>query len=87
MATHKSAKQRIRRNARRATVNGARIGRVRTFVKKVEQAIQSGDKQAAQSAFKTAQPELHRSVSKGVQHASTVGRKLSRLNARIKAMA
>ena len=87
MAHHKSAKKRIRRNARRTEINRNRVSRIRTFVKKVELAIASGDKQAAQEAYRTAQPEMHRGVIKGVLHKNTVGRKLSRLNARIKALA
>lgn len=87
MAQHKSAKQRIRRNARRAEINGTRVSRIRTFVKKVEQAIAGGDKTAAKDAFKVAQPELHRGVTRGVLHRNTVARKVSRLAARIKAMA
>ncbi len=86
MAHHSSAKKRIRRNARREVINGARVGRVRTFVKRVETAIASGDKSAAQAALKSAQPEMHRGVSKGVVHKNTVSRKLSRLSARIKAL-
>ena len=86
MAHHQSAKKRIRRNARRANINRARVSRVRTFVKKVELAIAGGDKAAAVAALKDAQPELHRSVNKGVLHRNTVARKLSRLNARIKAL-
>lgn len=87
MANHHSAKVRIRRNERRATINGDRLGRVRTEVKKVETAIASGDKTAAQDAFRAAQPEMHRGAQKGVMHSNTVSRKLSRLSARIKAMA
>ena len=87
MAHHKSAKKRIRRNDRRAAINRSRISRIRTFVKKVEAAIQSGDKQSAQAAFKAAEPELQRGVSKGVLHRNTVARKVSRLSARIKALA
>ena len=87
MAHHQSAKKRIRRNARRATINGMRVTRIRTFVKNVELAIQSGIKADAQSAFQAAQPEMHRGVRAGVLHRNTVGRKLSRLSARIKAMA
>ena len=86
MAHHSSAKKRIRRNARREAINGARVGRVRTFVKRVETAIASGDKSAAQAALKSAQPEMHRGVTKGVVHKNTVSRKLSRLSARIKAL-
>ncbi len=87
MAHHKSAKKRIRRNARKAAVNKARVSRLRTFVKKVESAIESGEQATAQEAFGAAQPELHRGVGRGVMHRNTVARKLSRLNARIKAMA
>lgn len=87
MANHHSAKVRIRRAERRTLINGDRLGRVRTIVKKVETAIASGDKSAARDAFKAAQPELHRGAQKGVLHANTASRKLSRLSARIKAMA
>jgi len=87
MAHHKSAKKRIRRNARKAAVNKARVSRVRTFVKKVELAIESGDKSQATSAFRAAQPELQRGAGRGILHRNTAARKLSRLNARIKAMA
>ena len=86
MAQHKSAKKRIRRNARRTEVNQARVSRLRTFLRRVETAIGSGDKTEAQSAFKEAQPEIHRSVTKGVLHRNTAARKLSRLSARIKAL-
>ncbi|MDH3593405.1 MAG: 30S ribosomal protein S20 [Rhodospirillales bacterium] len=86
MAHHKSAKKRIRRNERRAEINRSRISRIRTFVKKVELAIAGGDKPAAETALRAAQPEMHRGVSKGVLHRNTVGRKLSRLSARIKAI-
>ena len=87
MAHHKSAKKRIRRNANRAEINGSRIGRVRTFVKKVELAIADGKKDAAAEAFRAAQPELQRGAGKGVLHKNTVSRKISRLSVRIKAMA
>lgn len=87
MAHHKSAKKRIRRNARKAAVNRARLSRVRTFVKNVELAIESGDKSQAQEAFVAAEPELQRGAARGVVHRNTASRKLSRLNARIKAMA
>ncbi len=87
MANHASAKQRIRRNERRTVINGARVGRIRTFVKKIEIAIASGDKTGARDALKAAQPEMHRGVSAGIMHRNTVARRLSRLNARVKAMA
>ena len=86
MAHHESAKKRIRANARRADVNGSRIGRIRTFVKRVENAIAAGDKSVAQAEFKVAEPEMRRGTTRGVLHANTVSRKLSRLSARIKAM-
>ncbi len=87
MAHHKSAKKRIRRNDRRAAINRARISRIRTHVKNVELAVASGDKAAARAALQAAQPELHRGVTKGVLHKNTVARKLSRLSARVKALA
>ncbi len=87
MAHLKSAKKRIRRNDRRAAINRARISRIRTYVKNVELAVASGDKDAARTALKAAQPELHRGVTKGVLHKNTVARKLSRLSARVKALA
>ncbi|WP_041794194.1 30S ribosomal protein S20 [Pararhodospirillum photometricum] len=86
MANHKSAEKRIRRNASRAEINHARIGRIRTFVKKVEAAIARGDQAAAGEAFKVAMPEMQRGVTKGVLHKNTVSRKISRLAARIKGL-
>lgn len=86
MANHKSAKKRIRRNANRAEINKSRISRIRTFVKRVESAIASGEKDTAQTALKEAQPELMRGVSKGVLHKNTASRKMSRLSARVKAV-
>ena len=87
MAHHKSAEKRIRRNAKRYQINHARKSRMRTFVKKVEAAIQRGDKAAAQEALKQAEPELARGVNKGVIHRNTKARKISRLNQRVKALA
>ena len=87
MANHKSAKKRIRRNAHRAEINKSRISRVRTFIKKVEKAIAIGDGANAKEALRVAQPEIMRGVTKGVLHKNTVARKLSRLSARIKAIA
>jgi len=86
MANHKSAEKRIRQTARRTEVNRARVSRIRTFLKKVESAIATGDKSAAAEAFKFAQPELMRGATKGVLHKNTVSRKLSRLSSRIKAL-
>ena len=87
MANHKSAKTRIIRNANRALINGARVSRIRTFVKKVDAAIAAGDADAAREALRAAQPELQRGVSRGVLHKNTVSRKISRLAARVKALA
>lgn len=86
MPHHKSAEKRLRQTEKRTTINRSRMSRVRTFVKKVETAIESGDKDAAQTAFRVAQPELHRATTKGVMHKNTVARKLSRLAARINAL-
>ena len=87
MANHMSAKKRIRRNEAFNEVNNNRRSRIRTFVKKVELAIESGDGAAATNALKTAQPEIMRGVSKGVLHKNTASRKMSRLAARVKAVA
>ena len=86
MASHKSAEKRIRQTAKRTAINRSRESRVRTFVKKVEVAIASGDREAARAAFQLAQPELHRAVTKGVLHRNTVSRKLSRLATRLNAL-
>ena len=83
MPHHKSAEKRLRQTEKRTAINRARMSRVRTFVKKVETAIESGDKAAAQSALQLAQPEMHRATTKGVLHKNTVARKLSRLASRI----
>jgi len=79
MANTPQAKKRIRRNERRNEINGARVSRIRTFIKKVEAAIVAGDKPAAAAALKVAQPEMQRGVTKGVLHKNTVARKFSRL--------
>jgi len=86
MANIRSAKKRIRQTARKTVVNRNRMGRVRTFVKKVETAIASGDKDAANAALKVAQPEIMRGVTRGVLHRNTASRKVARLNARIRAL-
>ena len=86
MAHHKSAKKRIRRNERRRVVNRARRGRIRTSLKSVEAAIGAGDRAAAEAAFRDAQPQLMRGVSRGVVARNAMRRKLSRLSARIKAL-
>ena len=87
MANHDSAKKRIRRNYRMEIINKIRKNRVRSFIKKVELAIVKDDKKLAQEALIQAQPEMHRSVSKGVFKKNTISRKLSRLSARIKKIA
>ena len=86
MANHLSSKQRIRRNARRAEFNAARKSRVHTFTKKFEAALAGGDKDAAAEAFRTAESEIMRAVSKGVLHKNTAARRVSRLSARVKAL-
>jgi small subunit ribosomal protein S20 len=84
MANTASARKRIRQTVRRTARNQARRSRMRTFVKKVETAIASGDKAVAAEAFKAAQPEMQRAAGKGILHANTVARKLSRMVKRIK---
>ena len=84
MANHKSAKKRIRRNQKVELTNKVRKSRVRTFIKKVETAINANDKQAATEALKIAQPEMHKSVSKKTFKLNTISRKLSRLSKKIK---
>lgn len=86
MANHKSSEKRIRTTARRTEVNSARRNRIRTFIRKVEQACIAGDATAASDALKAAQPELQRGVSKGVINKGLASRKLSRLSARIKSL-
>ena len=87
MANTPSARKRIRQTERRTARNVARKSRMRTFIKKVEVAIAGGDKDQALAAFRAAQPELQRAAGKGVIHTNTAARKLSRLSARIKAIA
>jgi len=86
MANHESAKKRIRRNARKSKINHSRLGRIRTILKKVEVALQSKDYDGASEAYKKAMPELMRGKNKGIFHANSVSRRLSRLNARVKAL-
>lgn len=87
MANTPQAKKRARQNETRFAVNKARRSRIRTFLRKVEEAITSGDQDAASTALRAAQPELMRGVTKGVFHKNTVARKMSRLSARVKAIA
>ena len=86
MANTPQAKKRIRRNANRATINGARVSRIRTFVKAVESALAAGKKDEAAAALKQAQPELARGVARGVMHKNTASRKFSRLTKRVAAL-
>jgi small subunit ribosomal protein S20 len=86
MANTPQARKRIRRNANRAVVNGARVSRIRTFVKQVETALATGDKDQARAALQRVQPELARGVAKGVVHKNTAARKLSRLTKRLTAL-
>jgi small subunit ribosomal protein S20 len=84
MANTKSAKKMVRKIARRTEVNKSRKSRIRTFVRKVEEAVASGDKTAAVTALKAAEPEIMRGVTNGVLHKNTASRKVSRLAARVK---
>ena len=86
MAHTISAKKRIRQTERRTERNKARRSRIRTFVRKVEEALQAGNKADAEAAFKDMMPEVHRGVSKGLLHKNTAARKLSRLSSRINAL-
>lgn len=86
MANHKSAEKRARQTERRTAVNAARRSRVRSSIKKIEEAIASGDKKAAMAALRSAQPEIQRGAGKRVIAANAAARRVSRLNARIKAM-
>jgi small subunit ribosomal protein S20 len=86
MANTPQAKKRIRRNEKRAEINGARMSRIRNFLKKVETAIEGADKDSAQTALRNAQPELARGVARGVLHKNTASRKMSRLSKRVSAL-
>ncbi len=86
MANTPQAKKRIRRNERRAEINGSRVSRIRTLVKKVEAALEAGDKTTAQAALSAAQPELARGVARGVLHKNTASRKFSRLTKAVAAL-
>ena len=86
MANTPQSKKRARQNAKRLQVNKARRSRIRTYLRRVEEAIESGNKEDAQVALKAAQPELMRGVTKGVFHKNTASRKMSRLAARVKAL-
>ncbi len=87
MANIASAQKRIRQTLKRTARNKARKSRVHGAIRKVEEAVAAGNKEVALAAFRAAQPELQRAVGKGVLKANTVSRKLSRLSARVKAIA
>ncbi|AXT27541.1 30S ribosomal protein S20 [Ruegeria sp. AD91A] len=86
MANSPQAKKRARQNEKRFAINKARRSRIRTYLRRVEEAIASGDKDAATAALRAAQPELMRGVTKGVFHKNTAARKMSRLSSRVKAL-
>ena len=86
MANTPQSKKRARQNEARYQINKARRSRIRTFLRRVEEAIASGDKEVAQTALREAQPELMRGVTKGVYHQNTASRKMSRLSNRVKAL-
>ncbi len=85
MANHASAKKRAHQNAKQAKINSAGKNRIRTYVKKVEEAIASGDTKAAEAALQAAQPILQKGIGKGIIEKKAAARKISRLSARIKA--
>lgn len=86
MANTRQSKKRALQNHNRQAINKARRSRIRTFLRKVEEAITSGDKESAMAALRAAQPELMRGVTKGVYHKNTAARKMSRLSARVKSL-
>lgn len=86
MAMHKSAKKRIRSNGRKAVANKTRLSATRTAVRKVEEALKSGDATAAAAALQSAQPQLQRTARKGILHKRTASRKISRLAQKVKAL-
>ena len=86
MANSPQAKKRVRQIARRTEINKSRRSRVRTFIRKVEEAIATGDQSAANDALRAATPEIVRGANKGILHKNTASRKISRLNSRVKAL-
>ncbi len=87
MANIKQAKKRIRQTRRKTEFNRRRVSRIRTFIKKVDTAIEAGDRKAAEAALAQAKPEIHRGVNKGVFKKNTAARKISRLQKRINSLA
>ena len=86
MANTPSAKKRIRNTLRKTDINKSRKSRIKTFVRKVEDAIESKDAKSAMESLKAAQPEIMRGVTKGIFHKNTASRKISRLSSRVKAL-
>lgn len=87
MANTTQSKKRARQSEARHDINKARRSRIRTYLRKVEEAIASGDQSAAAAALQNVQPELARGVTKGVMHKNTVARKMSRLSSRVNGLA
>jgi small subunit ribosomal protein S20 len=87
MANTKNAKKMVRKIAKRTAVNGARRSRMRTFIRKVDDAVKAGDATAAREALRNAEPEIMRAASKGVLHKNTAARTVSRLSQRVKSVA
>jgi small subunit ribosomal protein S20 len=86
MANHKSALKRARQTLTRTEVRRARVSRIKTFIRRVEDAVLAGDAEAARAAFLLAQPEIHRGITKGVLHKNTAARRISGLHARVSAL-
>jgi small subunit ribosomal protein S20 len=87
MAHHPSAKKRVRQTVRRTAINRSRLGRIRTFIKRVEQAVADGDPDAARQALLAAEPEIRRGVNKGVLKLNTASRRISRLSRKVNQVA
>jgi small subunit ribosomal protein S20 len=87
MAHHPSAKKRIRQTVKRTAINRSRLSRIRTFIKKVEQAVASGDPDSARRALRAAEPEIRRGVNKGVLKLNTASRRISRLSKKVNQVA
>ncbi len=86
MPNTKAAKKALRVAQRRTIINKARKSRVRTFIRKVERAIEAGELETAKEAFRAAQPEIMKGAQKGIMHKRTAARKISRLHQRLKAL-
>ena len=86
MANHRSAEKRIRQTEKRTLRNRSRVSRIKTFVRRVEEAIQAGDQSQAREAFSAAEPEIRKGVAKGVLHLNTASRRISRLSRQVKAL-